>query len=62
MFFLGYEFLVVAVWGAVCTLFTKIHVIALKTSVKSVTVAFIVKFICKIKTEINNMNVKCVML
>ena len=50
-----------AVWGQF-VLFTKIHVIALKTSIKSMTVAFIVKFICKIKTEINYMNVKCVML
>ena len=40
--FLGYEFNVMAVSVAVCAF-------ALKTSVKSMTVAFIVKYICKIK-------------
>ena len=46
--FLEYEFDVMAVSGAVCA-FTKI--IALKTLVKSVTVAFIVNYICKIKRK-----------
>ena len=48
MYFLGYEFNVMAVSGAVW-LFTKI--VALKTLVKSVTVAFFVKYI-------NNIHVK----
>ena len=44
-FFLGYEFNFMTVSGAVCA-FTKR--IALKTSVKSVTIAFIVKYIVKL--------------
>ena len=44
--FLGYEFNVVAVSGAVCVCTKRI---ALKISVKSVIVAFIVKYICKIE-------------
>ena len=48
--FLGYKCNVIAVWrggGGQFVLFTKI--IVLKTSVKSVTVAFIVKYIRKVK-------------
>ena len=44
--FLGYEFGVMAVWGQF-ELFTKR--IALKTSVKSMTVVFVVKYIGRIK-------------
>ena len=50
MYFLGYEFDVMAVSGAVCAF---IKIIPRKMLVKSVIVAFIVKYIYKIKWNIN---------
>ena len=44
--FLWYEFDVMAVSGAVCTFYKNN---CLKTSVKSVTAAFIVNYVCKTK-------------